>query len=166
MYRNRGKALWAVAAFAAVGLVAGCGGNTTPASSKPASSAKPTTTTPTTSVSATTTIITPPAAADPTTPGTVSSNETGSDAGPQLSDKDRKYLDALDKQGVHPSSPDIATSIAQYVCQSAGAGASDQDLHTYVDAMAGSDPAFSAEKMPVQQVGQIYITTAKANYCQ
>ncbi len=84
----------------------------------------------------------------------------------KLTDKDKRFLDDLAKQGVTPSTPDIALSIGAYVCQGTAAGASDQDLMTFVNAMAGSDPSFDPAKMPVEKAGQIYISTARATYCQ
>ncbi|WP_232541976.1 DUF732 domain-containing protein [Nocardia bovistercoris] len=83
-----------------------------------------------------------------------------------MADKDRKFLDSLKAQGINPASPDIALSIGAYVCQGVAAGASEADLSTFVNAMAGSDPSFDPAKMPVEQAGKIYIDTAKQTYCQ
>jgi hypothetical protein len=83
-----------------------------------------------------------------------------------LGAKEQTFVDELAKQGVTPSSPDIALSIGNYVCQGVAAGTSDADMATFVNAMAGSDPSFDPAKMPVEQAGQIYISTAKAHYCQ
>ena len=66
----------------------------------------------------------------------------------KLTDKDKRFLDDLAKQGVTPSTPDIALSIGAYVCQGTAAGASDQDLMTFVNAMPGSDPSFDPAKIP------------------
>jgi hypothetical protein len=84
----------------------------------------------------------------------------------KLTDNDKKFLEALKAKGVTSSSPDIALSIGTYVCQGVAAGASEQDLTTFVNAMAGSDPSFDPSKMPVEKVGKIYIDTAKQSYCQ
>ncbi|WP_147135430.1 DUF732 domain-containing protein, partial [Nocardia ninae] len=84
----------------------------------------------------------------------------------KLTDKDKKYLDALKQQGVTPSTPDIALSVANYVCQGTASGASDQDLMTFVTAMAGSDPSFDPAKMPVEKAGEVYISAAKQTYCK
>ncbi|AXK89635.1 DUF732 domain-containing protein [Nocardia farcinica] len=83
-----------------------------------------------------------------------------------LSEKDKAFIAALEEKGVTPSSPDIALSIGSYVCQSVQAGASEQDLTTFVNAMAGADASFDPAKMPVEQAGRIYIDTAKQTYCQ
>ncbi|WP_227997933.1 DUF732 domain-containing protein [Nocardia australiensis] len=176
MHRTRGKVLGVAVAIAATGLLAACGGNDSTASSTP-------------TLSHTTTATQAPAASS-------SANETGgqapapestqqtspeaeperpqpvpTDAGPpadesNLTDKDKKFLDALKTQGISTSSPDIALSIGSYVCQGVAAGASEQDLTTFVNAMAGSDPSFDPAKMPVEKAGKIYLDTAKQTYCQ
>ncbi|WP_330233902.1 DUF732 domain-containing protein [Nocardia sp. NBC_00508] len=172
MHRTRGKVFGVVAAIAATGLLAACGDNDSTATSTP---------TPTrTTTAAQSPAVTPPAdtgvpAPAPEEPTTTVAPErpepVPTEAVPppdtsNLSDKDKRFLAELEKQGITPSSPDIALSIGAYVCQGTAAGASDQDLMTFVNAMAGSDPAFDPSKMPVEKAGQIYISTARATYCQ
>ncbi|MEV0296576.1 DUF732 domain-containing protein [Nocardia sp. NPDC050710] len=181
MHLTSGKVLGtAVAIAAATGLLAACGGNDSTASSTP--------TLPQTTVSAVTSAAPTSApvetgqqapAPEPTPEAAPPATETVAPERPQpvptgavppqdtsnLSEKDRKFLDALKAQGITPASPDIALSIGGYVCQGVAAGASDADLSTFVNAMAGSDPSFDPAKMPVETAGKIYIDTAKQTYC-
>ncbi|MGQ4618368.1 DUF732 domain-containing protein [Nocardia sp. R7R-8] len=175
MHRTRGKVFGVVVAIAATGLLAACGDNDSTATSTPS----PTRTTTTAAASTSPVASTPAGTAQPT-PTPEQPTPTVAPERPQpvptaavppadtskLTDKDKKFLDELAKQGVTPSSPDIALSIGAYVCQGTAAGASDQDLMTFVNAMAGSDPSFDPAKMPVEKAGQIYISTARATYCQ
>ncbi|MBF6465472.1 DUF732 domain-containing protein [Nocardia beijingensis] len=174
MHRTRGKVFGVVVAIAATGLLAACGDNDSTATSTP-TPARTTTTATTTSPVASTPADTGQPAPAPEQPTTTVAPErpqpVPTEAVPpadtsKLTDKDKKFLDELAKQGVTPSSPDIALSIGAYVCQGTAAGASDQDLMTFVNAMAGSDPSFDPAKMPVEKAGQIYISTARATYCQ
>ncbi|MBF6223817.1 DUF732 domain-containing protein [Nocardia abscessus] len=173
MHRTRGKVFGAVAAIAATGLLAACGDNDSTATSTPTPTR--TTTVATTSPAASTPADTgqpAPAPEEPTTtvaperPQPVPTEAVPPADTSKLTDKDKRFLDDLAKQGVTPSTPDIALSIGAYVCQGTAAGASDQDLMTFVNAMAGSDPSFDPAKMPVEKAGQIYISTARATYCQ
>ncbi|BDT93140.1 hypothetical protein IFM12275_31160 [Nocardia sputorum] len=174
MHRTRGKVFGVVVAIAATGLLAACGDNDSTATSTPTTPNRTTTAT-TTSPAASTPADTGQPAPAPEQPTTTVAPErpqpVPTEAVPpadtsKLTDKDKKFLDELAKQGVTPSSPDIALSIGAYVCQGTAAGASDQDLMTFVNAMAGSDPSFDPAKMPVEKAGQIYISTARATYCQ
>ncbi|MFE7798414.1 DUF732 domain-containing protein [Nocardia sp. NPDC057440] len=175
MHRTRGKVLGVAVALAATGLLAACGDNDSTASSTP----KLTHTTtapqpPATSSSAggdTGTQVpapesTPAETVAPERPQPVPTDVVPPGDTTKLTDKDKKFLDALKEQGVTAASPDIALSIGTYVCQGVAAGASEQDLTTFVNAMAGSDPSFDPAKMPVEKVGKIYIDTAKQTYCQ
>ncbi|WP_406235233.1 DUF732 domain-containing protein [Nocardia sp. NBC_01009] len=178
MHRTRGKVLGVAVALAATGLLAACGDNDSTASSTPklthttAASQPPATSS---SVGGDTGAQTPapestqqapaetvaPERPEPVPTDVVPPGDTA-----KLTDKDKKFLDALKEKGVTASSPDIALSIGTYVCQGVAAGASAQDLTTFVNAMAGSDPSFDPAKMPVEKVGKIYIDTAKQTYCQ
>ncbi|WP_280351789.1 DUF732 domain-containing protein [Nocardia abscessus] len=167
MFRGR------AAPIAATGLLAACGDNDSTATSTPTPTR--TTTVATTSPAASTPADTgqpAPAPEEPTTtvaperPQPVPTEAVPPADTSKLTDKDKRFLDDLAKQGVTPSTPDIALSIGAYVCQGTAAGASDQDLMTFVNAMAGSDPSFDPAKMPVEKAGQIYISTARATYCQ
>ncbi|MBF6335142.1 DUF732 domain-containing protein [Nocardia abscessus] len=173
MHRTRGKVFGVVAAIAATGLLAACGDNDSTATSTP-------TPTRTTTVTTTSPAAPPPADTGQPAPAPEQPTTTVAPERPQpvpteavppadtskLTDKDKRFLDELAKQGITPSTPDIALSIGAYVCQGTAAGASDQDLMTFVNAMAGSDPSFDPAKMPVEKAGQIYISTARATYCQ
>ncbi|WP_280239252.1 DUF732 domain-containing protein [Nocardia abscessus] len=159
--------------MAATGLLAACGDNDSTATSTPTPTR--TTTVATTSPAASAPADTgqpAPAPEEPTTtvaperPQPVPTEAVPPADTSKLTDQDKRFLDDLAKQGVTPSTPDIALSIGAYVCQGTAAGASDQDLMTFVNAMAGSDPSFDPAKMPVEKAGQIYISTARATYCQ
>ncbi|MET8773592.1 DUF732 domain-containing protein [Nocardia sp. NPDC050713] len=182
MHRTRGKVLGVAVAIAATGLLSACGDNDSTATSTP--TLKPTTTTSAPAAAPTSPAETgheghettpapapeqappPVETVAPERPEPVPTNVVPPADTSNLTEKDRKFLDALKAQGITPSSPDIALSIGSYVCQGVAAGASEQDLTTFVNAMAGSDPSFDPAKMPVEQAGQIYIQTAKQNYCQ
>ncbi|MEU6559946.1 DUF732 domain-containing protein [Nocardia nova] len=168
-YIAGGKVAGVVVALAATGLLAACGGNDSTASS-----------TPTLKPSATTSAAAPTKSADAPPPAPESAPEQApattdaeerpapaptSAATPPLSEKDKAYLDELNKRGVTPSSPDIALTAANYICQSKASGASDQEVKTFVNAMAGTDPGYDPQKMPVDQAGQIYIDVATQTYC-
>ncbi|WP_312884587.1 DUF732 domain-containing protein [Nocardia barduliensis] len=162
-----------VAAIAVTGLLAACGDNDSTATSTPtpARTTTATTTSPAASAPADTGQPAPAPEQPPTTVAPERPQPVPTEAVPpadtsKLTDKDKRFLDELAKQGVTPSTPDIALSIGAYVCQGTAAGASDQDLMTFVNAMAGSDPSFDPAKMPVEKAGQIYISTARATYCQ
>ncbi|MBF6328582.1 DUF732 domain-containing protein [Nocardia transvalensis] len=174
MLRTRGKVAGVVVAIAATGLLAACGNNDSTASSTPTLKTSTTTASPTVTLPS---VQVPPDSEEPApeqpAPTTTVAPErpqpveptTGANT-PPLSGKDQAFLDELRKRGVTPSSPDIALTAANYVCQGKSAGASDQEISTYVNAMAGSDPAFDPNKMPVEQAGKIYIDVATATYCK
>ncbi|MEV5835704.1 DUF732 domain-containing protein [Nocardia sp. NPDC052112] len=172
MHRTRGKVIGVVVGIAATGVLAACGNNDSTASNTPTLShttaAAPTSAS--TSAGATgqpsPAPETPADTATPERPQPVPTNVVPPEDTSKLTDKDKKFLDALKAAGITPSTPDIALSIGSYVCQGVAANASDQDLMTFVSAMAGSDPSFDPAKMPVEQAGRIYIDTAKATYCQ
>ncbi|MGQ4598768.1 DUF732 domain-containing protein [Nocardia sp. R6R-6] len=172
MHRTRGRVFGLVAAMAAIGLLTACGDNDSTATSTPTPIRS---TTVTQSPAASTPADTgqpapapeqPTATVAPERPQPVPTQAVPPADTSKLTDKDKRFLDELAKQGVTPSTPDIALSIGAYVCQGTAAGASDQDLTTFVNAMAGSDPSFDPSKMPVEKAGQVYITTARATYCQ
>ncbi|MEU8895080.1 DUF732 domain-containing protein [Nocardia sp. NPDC048505] len=173
MHRTRGKVLGVAVAIAASGLLAACGGNDSTASSTPTLShtttaaAAPSSAAPAESPSSTETSSSAPAApsSELERPQPVPTESAPADTS-KLTDKDKKFLDALKAEGIAPSSPDIALSIGTYVCQGVTAGASEADLTTFVNAMAGSDPSFDASKMSVEDAGKKYISTAKSTYCQ
>ncbi|GAA5047233.1 DUF732 domain-containing protein [Nocardia callitridis] len=173
MVRTRGKVCGVVVAIAATGLLAACGNNDSTASSTP--TLAPTSAAPQSPLAPdaglpTGGYETPPPVPESATPTPELERPAPAEPSPSdtsnLPDKDKQFLDQLSQKGITPGTPDIALSIGQYVCQAAASGASDQDLSTYVSAMAGSDPTFDPAKMPVEQAGQIYIETAKQSYCQ
>ncbi|MGY4101692.1 DUF732 domain-containing protein [Nocardia sp. R16R-3T] len=174
MHRTPGKVIGVVVGIAATGLLAACGNNDSTASNTPTLSHTTTTaaapTAASTSAAATSQPSqapeTPADTATPERPQPVPTNAVTPQDTSKLTDKDKKFLDALKAAGITPSTPDIALSIGSYVCQGVAANASDQDLMTFVSAMAGSDPSFDPSKMPVEKAGRIYIDTAKSTYCQ
>ena len=170
MLRTRGKVTGVVVSIAAVGLLAACGDNDSTASSTPtlktsATPAQPGPTLPSV-------VQVPPAESEqtpapeteetqqpqPAEPSTVSGDR------PQLSAKDQAMVEELEKRGLNPT-PDVAVTTANFVCQSKDSGLPADQVNTYVNAMAGSDPAFDPHKMPVEQAGQIYIDVATQTYC-
>ncbi|WP_433758087.1 DUF732 domain-containing protein [Nocardia sp. CA-135398] len=172
MHRTRGKVIGVVVGIAATGLLAACGNNDSTATSTPTLSHTTTAAAPTSASTSASATGQPSQAPETTTdtatperPQPVPTNAVPEDTS-KLTDKDKKFLDALKAAGITPSTPDIALSIGSYVCQGVAANASDQDLMTFVSAMAGSDPSFDPAKMPVDKAGRIYIDTAKATYCQ
>jgi hypothetical protein len=177
MHRTRGKVLGVAVAIAATGLLAACGGNDSTASSTPTLTHTTTATQPPVSSSAggdtgqqapapESTQQEPASTGAPERPQPVPTDAAPPADSSTLTDKDKKFLDALKAQGISTSTPDIALSIGSYVCQGIAAGASESDLTTFVNAMAGSDPSFDPAKMPVEKAGKIYIDTAKQTYCQ
>ncbi|MET7769157.1 DUF732 domain-containing protein [Nocardia sp. NPDC005366] len=178
MHRTRGKVVGVALAIAATGLLAACGDNDSTASSTPtltntttaAPSSAPTSAAAGSTQPQSPTSETAPQATETETAVPERPQPVPNEAPPQdtsnLSDKDRKFLDALKAKGITPASSDIALSIGAYVCQGVAAGASEADLTTFVNAMAGSDPSFDPSKMPVETAGKIYIDTAEQTYCQ
>lgn len=174
MQRTRGKVIGVVAACAAAGLLAACGNNDSTATSTPTLSA----TTKASSAAAPTTS----SSAEPTEQS--QSSETPSSSNPErpqpvptefvtpqsgaaaLTDKDKTYLEELKKRGVTPSSPDIALTAGGLVCQGKAENAPEDQIITYVTAIAGSDPSFDQSKMSVEQAGKIYYEVASASYCK
>ncbi|RJO77099.1 DUF732 domain-containing protein [Nocardia panacis] len=181
MDRTRGKFVGVVLAIAATGLLAACGGNDASASKTPTLSSS-------TSAAAHSSQATAPSPAAGDTAGggdqapapqaapqpsaaqerpqPVPANAAPPADTSKLTDKDKKFLDALKSQGLTVTSPDSALSVATYVCQAQKSNASNDDIVPFVNAMAGSDPSFDPAKMPVEKAGQIYIDAAKATYCQ
>ena len=166
-YIAGGKVAGVVVALAATGLLTACGGNDSTASSTPSLKPSATSAAPTKSADAQPSAPEPtPEQAPPTTDAEEHPEPVPSSSGnPPLSEKDKAYLDELRKRGVAPSSPDIALTAANYICQSKASGASDQEVKTFVNAMAGTDPGYDPQKMPVEQAGQIYIDVATQTYC-
>ncbi|WP_040802360.1 DUF732 domain-containing protein [Nocardia concava] len=176
MHGTRGKVFGVVAACAAAGLLAACGSNDSTAKSTP------TLTTTKAPAAATTT----PAAGAPSTdqqspqPAPDSATATTSPERPQpvpsqflttpngspaLSDKEKGFIDELKKAGITPGSSDIAITAANLVCQGKAENAPQDQIITYVTAIAGSDPSFDPSKMSVEQAGKIYYDVASKSYC-
>lgn len=178
MYRTRGKVFGVVAAIAVSGLLAACGDNDSTATSTPTLSSAATSAPQSASsipeapapegeaTGAPEGEPAPEPPAEPERPAPLPPQEVPAPEGGPVGDKEQKFLDELGKQGVTPSSPDIALSIGNYVCQGLAQGVSEESMSTFVNAMAGSDPSFDPAKMPVEQAGQIYIDTAEQHYCQ
>ncbi|WP_067825801.1 DUF732 domain-containing protein [Nocardia inohanensis] len=177
MHRTRGKVVGVVATLAAVGLLAACGNNDSTAKSTP-------TLAPTTSKAAASAPATPggeaPATgqsgspeAAPTSSAAVERPQpvpsqfvtTPSNATP-LTDKDKAFLEELKKKGITPASTDIALTAGNLVCQGKAGNAPEDQIITYVTAIAGSDPSFDVSKMPVEQAGKIYYEVASSTYCK
>ncbi|MBL1073361.1 DUF732 domain-containing protein [Nocardia sp. 2] len=174
MQRTRGKVAGVVAVLAATGLLAACGNNDSTATSTP-------TLAPTTSKAAAGATTQPPGsspseqpqAAAPTTTDAVERPQpvpsqfvtTPSDS-PALTDKDKAFIEALKAKGITPATSDIAITAGNLVCQGKSQGAPEDQIITYVTAIAGSDPSFDESKMTVEQAGKIYYDVATSSYCQ
>ncbi|MFF2553413.1 DUF732 domain-containing protein [Nocardia sp. NPDC058058] len=176
MHRTRGKVFGVVLTVAAAGLLAACGNNDSTATSTP-------TLAPTTSKAAAAT--TAPAGTAPTdqpapqtseaAPTTVPQAErpqpvpsqflTTPSGTPALTDRDKTFLEELKKRGINPGAPDIALTAGSLVCQGTAEGATQDQIITYVTAIAGSDPSFDESKMSVDQAGKIYYEVASKSYC-
>lgn len=164
---GRGVAASAALTIASVLLLTACGHNDSTASSTPTLKASTTTAAPSPSPSPA-----PEPSAAEAPPATTTTNEqpqpvqtTPSPPAPKLTGKDQAFLDGLKARGVTPSSPDIPLAVANYVCQAKSSGVSDQEIQTYVNAMAGQDPSYDPNKMPIAQLGQIYTDVANQTYC-
>ncbi|WP_067885158.1 DUF732 domain-containing protein [Nocardia vaccinii] len=163
---GRGVAAGAAVTIASVLLLTGCGGNDSTASSTPTLKTSTTTAAPTTTTSA-------PATAESTTkaaPETTTSEQpqpavTPTLSTPKITAKDQAFLDALKARGVSVSSPDIPLAVANYICQARKSNVSQQEIQTYVNAMAGQDPSYDPNKMPIAQLGQVYVDVANQTYC-
>ncbi|QLY31169.1 DUF732 domain-containing protein [Nocardia huaxiensis] len=178
MQRTRGKVLGVVAAVAATaGLLAACGDNDSTATSTP--TLAPTTTKPAASSTpggespADPSTSEQPQAAAPTTTVAVERPQpvpsqfvtTPSDS-PALSDRDKAFIEALKAKGITPATSDIAITAGNLVCQGKSQNAPEDQIITYVTAIAGSDPSFDESKMSVEQAGKIYYDVATSSYCQ
>ncbi|MGW4248806.1 hypothetical protein ACWELQ_40685, partial [Nocardia sp. NPDC004722] len=51
------------------------------------------------------------------------------------------------------------------ICQGKAENAPQDQIVTYVTAIAGSDPSFDQSKMSVEQAGKIYYDVASKSYC-
>jgi hypothetical protein len=58
---------------------------------------------------------------------------------PPVTGQQKAYLDALNADGVHPSSELLALSIGSYVCQARAAGQSPQAVWDYVHPLVSND---------------------------
>ncbi|MET9489266.1 DUF732 domain-containing protein [Nocardia sp. NPDC006630] len=174
MHRTRGKVFGVVVALAAAGLLAACGNNDSTATSTPtlAPTTSKTSAAPTTTAggdSSPTDQAAPQTSSDATTPerpAPVPSQFLTTPSGtPPLTDRDKTFLDELKKQGITPAASDIALTAGNLVCQGKSQGATDDQILTYVTAIAGSDPSFDQSKMSVEQAGKIYVDVATKSYC-
>ncbi|MGV9666868.1 DUF732 domain-containing protein [Nocardia niigatensis] len=175
MHGTRGKVFGVVAAIAATGLLAACGSNDSTAKSTPtltttkaaAASTSAAAATPSTDQQA------PQAAPDAGTPTSTPERPqpvpsqfiTTPNGSPALSGKEKTFLDELKKAGITPGSSDIAITAANLVCQGKSENAPQDQIITYVTAIAGSDPSFDPSKMSVEQAGKIYYDVASKSYC-
>jgi hypothetical protein len=170
MLRTSGKASAAVGAAAVIAsvlLLSACGNDSSTASSTP------TLKTSTTTAAATPTA-TVPADEDSTTEAapTTTKNEqpqtvqvTPTPVAPKLTAKDQAFLDALKSRGIAVTSPDIPLQIGTYICQANTSKAPAAEVLTYVSAMAGQDPDYNQNKIPITQLGQSYIDAANQTLC-
>ncbi|AYF76554.1 DUF732 domain-containing protein [Nocardia yunnanensis] len=174
MHGTRGKVFGVVAALAAAGLLAACGSNDSTAKSTPTLTTTKAAAAPTTPAAGT------PSSTDAQAPQPAPDSATSSPERPQpvpsqfitppsgspaLTDKQKSYLDELKKAGITPGSSDIAITAGDLVCQGKSENAPQDQIITYVTAIAGSDPSFDPSKMSVEQAGKIYYDVASKSYC-
>jgi hypothetical protein len=88
-----------------------------------------------------------------------------------ITKQQRAFLDALNVNGVHPSSELLALSIGSYVCQARAAGQSPQAVWDFVHPLVSTD-VHSAHAGPVDPTvadvdaaTQRYIRTATERLC-
>ncbi|MQY22398.1 DUF732 domain-containing protein [Nocardia macrotermitis] len=165
---GRGAAAGVAVTIASVLLLAGCGGNDSTASSTPTLRTSTTTAAPTstTTVASSATASTTKAAPATTTTELPQPAVTPTLTAPKLTAKDQAYLDALKARGISVSYTDIALSVGDYICKAEKSGVSQQEVLTYVNAMAGQDPSYDPNKMPIAQLGQAYVAVANQTYCK
>lgn len=164
---GRGVAAGAAVTIASVLLLTGCGGNDSTASSTPTLKTSTTTTAASSTTTAAPTTVQSTIAAAPktTTSEQPQPAVTPTLAPPKITAKDQAFLDALKARGVSVSSADIPLAVANYICQAEKSNVSPQEIQTYVNAMAGQDPSYDPNKMPIAQLGQIYVDVANQTYC-
>ncbi|MGW4530241.1 DUF732 domain-containing protein [Nocardia sp. NPDC004340] len=169
MHGTRGKVFGVVAALAAAGLLAACGSNDSTAKSTPTLSATKTTAAASGAATPSADQQAPSAAPDGGTtqrPEPIPSQFLTTPPGsPALTDKEKGFLEELKKAGITPGSSDIAITAANLVCQGKAENAPQDQIITYVTAIAGSDPAFDPAKMSVEQAGKTYYDVATKSYC-
>lgn len=114
------------------------------------------------------------ASAGPEVRGLIQSpgSQTGQDGDAlQTTPRQQRYLDALTRAGVKPSSELFALSIGSYVCQASAANQSDQAVWDYVLPMVRGDvrdAETGGEAPPVGQVNSVtadYIRIATERLC-
>ncbi|WP_216896933.1 DUF732 domain-containing protein [Nocardia alni] len=171
---RRGAAASVAVAAASVLLLSACGHNDSTASSTPTLATSTTTAAPSTTAPASTTAAATTTAAHSTSnraaPAAPPPNEQPVQVTPtpeqiQLTAKDHAFLDNLKQRGITVSDPQTALAAAAYVCQAQAGHVSPQEIQTYVDAMAGQDPAYDQQKMPIDQLGQNYIDASTQFFC-
>ncbi|GAB3211502.1 DUF732 domain-containing protein [Nocardia tengchongensis] len=170
MHGTRGKVFGVVAALAAVGLLAACGSNDSTAKSTPTLTTTKTTAAASGAATPSSDQQAPQAAPDGSTsterPAPIPSQFLTTPPGsPALTDKEKGFLEELKKAGITPGSTDIAITAANLVCQGKAENAPQDQIITYVTAIAGSDPAFDPAKMSVEQAGKTYFDVASKSYC-
>lgn len=78
------------------------------------------------------------------------------------SEHQHEYLDALDDDGVHPSSDLLALTIGSYVCQARAAGQGDQAVWDFVEPLVRGDVDASDESSA--RPSQSDVDNATASY--
>lgn len=169
MHGTRGKVFGVVAALAAAGLLAACGSNDSTAKSTPTLTTTKTTAAASSAATPSADQQAPSGAPDGATaqrPEPIPSQFLTTPPGsPALTDKEKGFLEELKKAGITPGSSDIAITAANLVCQGKAENAPQDQIITYVTAIAGSDPAFDPSKMSVEQAGKTYYDVATKSYC-
>jgi len=168
-FRRSGAA--AALALVGVGLLAGCGGGSTASSTPTLStdSAAASNVPASGSDAAPAPLEQTPPSVGPM-PGAEAPQPTGPVGGaPQIGPRETAYLTALKAAGITPSDPGAEIGVAQMICWTIQQKQPMDTVTVFVNAVAGSDAKSAgkpATEDSVAQLGQIYINTAKATYCQ
>lgn len=170
MHRIPRRCAALVLALAAAGTLAGCGSDDSTASSKP-------TLTPSVDASGggpngqvgptTAKAQTNPGPAATAPPEAPQAAPGGSSNAPQPGPKEQAFIDALKQGGVGVSgNGDTAITIANYICAGVKQGQNDDQLASFVNAMAGVEGGLTGSKLTPEAAGKIYVSVAKSTYCK
>ncbi|MEV0947141.1 DUF732 domain-containing protein [Rhodococcus sp. NPDC049939] len=169
-------------AIAAGGLLVACGGDDVTATSTPTVSA---TTTAAESTDENAAADAPEAEAEESTPAPVESPGQAATAPPTqpeslpedfpgpdevpVSGDAQRFLDALKSAGIDPAiDGTMALSTADFICQAAAEGQSDEETMVFVTAMVGTEASAAGREITHEQAeadARTYMDVAHATYC-
>lgn len=103
----------------------------------------------------------------PASPGqTTPSGFPGPPPPPPPGAKEQGYLTELQRRGVTPAKKENALTIASMVCQGVREGKTDAQMAPFVNVTTAADGGGVSAERTVEQVGQLYIATARQTYCK